>query len=121
MEITLFDRKGHPVAYIAEDGESSIYTWHGHAVAYIDGDVVHGWNGRHLGWFIDGIVYDLHGRRAGFVRETCPVAAYAEPAKYAKHAKYARYAAYAPFARPGLSIGNSDEDLGDLLLKGKVG
>ena len=121
MEITLFDRKGHATAYIADDGEGSIYTWDGHAVAYVNNEAVHGWNGRHLGWFIGGVLYDLHGLRSGFTRERCPVATYAEPAKYAKYAKYARYAAYAPYARPGLSSGYSDEDLEDLVLNGKVG
>jgi sugar/nucleoside kinase (ribokinase family) len=52
MEITIFNRKGRAVAYIADDGEDSIYTWDGHAVAYVDDEVVHGWNGRHLGWLI---------------------------------------------------------------------
>jgi len=27
METTLYDGKDHPVAYIADDGENSIYLW----------------------------------------------------------------------------------------------
>ena len=41
MEITLYERNGRPVAYIAEDPEHSIYTWDGHAVCYIMDDSVH--------------------------------------------------------------------------------
>ena len=89
MEITIFDGRGRPVAYIADDGENSIYLWSGHAVAYIVNENVYGWNGHHLGWFIDGVIYDLHGRNVGSIQEKCPYATYAEPAKYAKNAKYA--------------------------------
>ena len=85
METTLFDGRGHPGAYIADDGENSVYLWSGHAVAYVVGELVYGWNGRHLGWFVDGVVYDLQGQRVGSVRERCPYATYAEPAKYAKY------------------------------------
>jgi len=90
MEITIFDGRGRPVAYIVDDGENSIYLWSGHAVAYIVNENVYGWNGHHLGWFIDGVIYDLHGRNVGSIQEKCPYATYAEPAKYAKYAKYAQ-------------------------------
>ncbi len=38
METTLFGGRGHPVAYIADDGENSVYLWSGHAVAYVIGE-----------------------------------------------------------------------------------
>ena len=121
MEQTLFDRSGRAQAYIAEDGEGSIYTWDGHAVAYIDGENVFGWRGRHLGWFADGTVYDRSGRRVGFIREESPVAPYAEAAKYAKYAKYARSARQAAYARPALGMGYSDIDLLDFVKQDAVG
>src|SRR6185437_3129882 len=77
VKTTLFDGRGHAVAYIADDGERSIYLWSGHAVAYITDDVVYGWNGKHLGWFQDGVVYDLQGWQVGFIRERCLCATYA--------------------------------------------
>lgn len=84
MELTLYDGKGHPVAYIADDNENSIYLWSGHAVAYLDGENIYGWNGHHLGWFVGGVLYDLHGLRVGSIGEKCPYGLYAQPAKYAK-------------------------------------
>jgi hypothetical protein len=87
-ERSLYDVTGSAIAYIADDNEESIYLWSGHAVAYISNENIFGWNGQHLGWFVDGIIYDLQGRRVGFVRERCPVATYTQPAKYAKYAKY---------------------------------
>lgn len=118
VEITLYNRNGKPVAYIADDDENSIYLWNGHAVAYIYEDKVYGWNGKNLGWFIDGVIYDLHGLRVGFIRDKSPVSTYAEPAKYAK---YARYARYAPYAKPALSSGYSDKDLEAFLEADKAG
>ena len=46
MEITLYNRKGKPVAYVADEGESSIYLWSGRAVAYVGEDKIYGWNGK---------------------------------------------------------------------------
>ena len=60
MEITLYERDGHPVAYIADDSEHSIYTWDGHAVCYIMDEKIYGWKGHHIGWFHQGIIYDIH-------------------------------------------------------------
>lgn len=61
MEITLFDRLGYAIAYIAEDADHTIYLWSGHAVAYLAGENLYGWNGHHLGFFVDGVVYNLRG------------------------------------------------------------
>lgn len=119
MEVTLYNKNGEPVAYIADDGET-IYLWDGRAVAYLYEDKVYGWNGKHLGWFVDGVIYDLQGRRVGFIRSKCPVATYAEPAKNAKYAKYAKYTRYAPYARPALTLGYSEMDLKDFLEEGSI-
>ena len=116
-EVSLYDATGHPVAYIASDGET-IYTWRGHAVAYLRGERVYGWNGHHLGWWHNGVMYDLHGRRVGYRRNRCPLACYAAPAKYAKYAKYARHA---PYAKAALSTARSSESLADFLRRGAVG
>lgn len=121
MEITLYDGKGHPVAYIADDGENSIYLWSGHAVAYVDGENLYGWNGKHLGWFFAGVLYDLHGHRVGSIGEKCPYALYAQPAKYAKYAKYGKYGRYGAYGRPGFSSGYGDVPLEEFLKGGAVG
>ena len=68
--IPLLNRGGTAVAYIdAEDG-STIYLWGGVPVAYLEGETIFGFNGRHLGWFEDGIVRNRRGERAGFTEET---------------------------------------------------
>lgn len=71
-EISLFDSKGVATAYIAED--LTIYLWAGKPVAYLVNDPfggfhIYGFNGRHLGWFESGIIYDHQGYAVGAVKE----------------------------------------------------
>ena len=120
METTLYDGHGHPIAYIADDDEHSIYLWSGPAVAYIVDENLFGWNGRHLGWFVDGVLYNLKGYRVGSVRNKCSHAVYEGHAKYAKYIKHAKHARYAASARPTLKLSYSNEDLSGLLKQGMV-
>ena len=86
-EISLFDQKGNSVAYIAEDGEGTIYLWNGVAVAYLVQEKVYGFNGHHLGWFDDGVMRDLKGAKVGFLKSNCPVTTKTERTKYTKKTK----------------------------------
>lgn len=66
-EISLFDATGKPVAYIDLDDEMNIFLWDGTPVAYLERDRdnggydVYGFNGDHLGWFVNGVVWDHRG------------------------------------------------------------
>ncbi len=72
-EIDLYDGAGEAKAYVADD--LTIYLWDGEPVAYLDtsrssSEVdIYGFNGKHLGWFRRGIVYDHEGYAVGAVRE----------------------------------------------------
>ena len=57
--MVFYDCHGRPTAY-AEDGVH-IYLFTGEPVAYLDGDAVFGYNGKHLGWLANGWVRDLNG------------------------------------------------------------
>ena len=75
MEKILYDSKGGPVAYITLDYQGVLFLLDGQPVAYLfHEDHVYGINGRHLGWFIDDILYDQEGARIGFTSSTCPAA-----------------------------------------------
>ena len=67
QETSLFDKNGDAVAYIAED--MTIYLWEGDPVAYLYNKSskwhVYGFNGSHLGWYEDGIIYDHNGNAVG--------------------------------------------------------
>ncbi|WP_201168840.1 4-fold beta flower protein [Halorhodospira halophila] len=68
-EISLFDGEGRAAAYIVADDDLTIYLWSGEPVAYLVRDSgrdfhVYGFNGNHLGWFVDGIVRGHEGDAA---------------------------------------------------------
>ncbi len=62
--MTLYDKDGQPIAYAEDDG--SIYLFSGEPVAYLDGDSVWSYSGKHLGWFDSGLVRDESGHTAFF-------------------------------------------------------
>ena len=66
-EISLYDDAGEAVAYIDTDDEMNIYLWKGEPIAYLDGPSVYGFNGKHLGWFKKGIIWDHEGYAVGFI------------------------------------------------------
>ena len=92
-ETTLFDKDGDPVAYIVDDSDMTIYMWDGTPVAYLaTGRIgsafnIYGFNGKHLGWFEDGIVRDSQGYAVGFVKGATNVYTKFEPIKSIKKIK----------------------------------
>jgi hypothetical protein len=66
-EISLYDDDGEAVAYIDTGDEMNIYLWKGEPVAYLDGQSIYGFNGKHLGWFKKGVIWDHDGYAVGFI------------------------------------------------------
>lgn len=66
-EISLYDDAGEAVAYIDTDDEMNVYLWKGAPVAYLEGQSIYGFNGKHLGWFKEGIIWDHEGYAVGFI------------------------------------------------------
>lgn len=62
--MTFYDKHGQPIAYAGDDG--SIYLFSGEPVAYLDGDSVWSYSGKHLGWFNNGLIRDNSGETAFF-------------------------------------------------------
>lgn len=61
-EITLFDKEKDAIAYIDYAEEKTIYLWNGTPVAYVKNETeIYCFNGRFLGWYVEGIVYDRKG------------------------------------------------------------
>ena len=71
-ERSLYDFWGNPVAYISAEPDSPIYIWDGLPLAYLEKNGtyynVYGFNGKHLGWFENGVIWDHKGRKVGFVK-----------------------------------------------------
>jgi len=116
MEISLFDKNGSAVAYISSDG--TIYLWDGRPVAYLLENHVYGFNGKHLGWFENGIMYDGDGYRIGFSREKCPVVTQIEPVKSVKHVKSVKSVKSIAPIKPIFSLANSNKKFKEFLLMG---
>jgi hypothetical protein len=65
QQVSLYDSEGEARAYINFDKEATIFMWDGTPVAFIEANnneiCIFGFNGKFLGWFEDGIIYDKNG------------------------------------------------------------
>ncbi|MBN2123050.1 MAG: hypothetical protein JW821_02045 [Deltaproteobacteria bacterium] len=121
MDTTLFDKSGEAIAYIASDYRGTIYLWEGEPVAYLHEEThVYGFNGRHLGWFVDGILYDHAGQRVGFLFSTCPVPSGEEPRKGKKYPAYEARPKWTAPPLPKLTYALADQGLAEFLAQGQV-
>lgn len=121
-EISLFNSKGKPTAYIDTEDGLTIYTWSGKPVAYLtkNGENldVYGFNGNHLGWYESGIIYDHKGNVVGFIKGAVDIYTEYEPYKsYKEHKPYKSYKEYAPY-KPYFSNSFSSTPLSLFLLGG---
>lgn len=57
--MTFYNSHGKPIAY-SENG-TDIYLFNGQPIAYLSGDAVYSYNGKHLGWFEKGWIRDKKG------------------------------------------------------------
>jgi hypothetical protein len=121
-EFSLFDSKGHPVAYVGRD--LTIYLWSGTPVAYLteddlsDGFHVYGFNGKHLGWFASGIIRDHDGHAVGGLKEAFRSPTHLEPLKGPKEVKPLKSVAELPPIAPLLSRELSETPLSAFLMQG---
>jgi len=85
VETILYDRNGEAKAYITSDFHNTIYLWDGLAAAYLhEEEHIYGFNGRHLGWFKNDVLFNYRGERVGFTHTTCPVGIAKPPVKEKK-------------------------------------
>jgi len=111
-EISLYDSQGNAVAYIDTGDENTIYLWGGKPVAYlyaVNGTVhVYGFNGKHLGWYVDGIIRDHSGDAVGFINgavRNIPLQyeSYKGYKEYKPYKTYREYAPYSPYLTTNFS------------------
>ncbi|QHI35361.1 hypothetical protein IMCC3317_07070 [Kordia antarctica] len=125
QEISLFDKNGDPIAYIATKEEMAIYLWDGTPVAYLDAENdeelydIYGFNGNHLGWYDDGFVINHKGYIVGFVKSATNIFTRYEPFKPFKKFKpfkgFKKFPPFKPFFRDQFST----ESFAIFLLRGK--
>lgn len=119
QEISLFNSKGSPVAYVdTDDDDLTIYLWSGKPVAYISGDNIYGFNGKHLGWWVKGIIRDHEGDAVGTTKDATNIYTEYEPYKsYKEYKPYKSYKEYAPY-KPYWSTSWSSSSFKMFLLQG---
>ncbi len=61
----LYDESGRAYAWLDEP-TGRIFSLRGKNIAFIDGDSVYAWSGRHIGWWGDGHIRDRSGAVAVF-------------------------------------------------------
>ena len=121
IEEKIFNKNGEPVAYITPGHTPVIYLWDGIPAAYIyEGDHVFGINGKHLGWFINKILYTHEGDRIGYTFDTCPVSIAKDPVKGKKQAKDEIRPRWAIPSLPEFGYKVADLDLTEFLSEGLV-
>jgi hypothetical protein len=121
MDKTLFDKDGEAVAYLTEDYHGTIYLWDGEPVAYLyDEKHVYGMSGRHLGWFVDEVLFNNDGERAGFTTQTCPVSIAKEPPKWKRRAPVQIRPRWTAPPFPKTSFDLARQGLADFLKEGRI-
>ena len=119
MEKTLYNKDGQAVAFIADDFHNTLYLWEGLPAAYLyEGENVYGFNGRHLGWFRNEILFNHGGERVGFLYTTCPVSILQAPAKGKRIPLDEMKPRWGAPIMPKLAFKVAAEDLADFLRQG---
>jgi hypothetical protein len=81
------DLEGATAAYLEPADGSTFYLWSGEPVAYLDDESIFGFNGKHLGWYHNGLVYDHEGGIVGAARATLEEPPDAAPPRSLKNLK----------------------------------
>jgi hypothetical protein len=117
-EVDFFDSQGRAVAYIAEDSDLTIYLWSGKPVAYLEEESVYGFNGKHLGWFKGGAIYDHDGNLVAAIADRFAHPVSTPPAKAFKQFRpFKSFKEFKPF-KPFFGSGWSDSSARIFFLAG---
>lgn len=125
LQITLYDKNKEAIAYIDYSDEATIYTFEGEPVAYIESkEQVYGFNGKLLGWYSEGVLYDntchavgaKHGIARGGINT---VVTRLEKIKGVKQEKPIKPVKGNDFASPVLLDSWSETSLTDFFASGK--
>lgn len=59
MSLNFYDWDGNPFAY--SDDDENIFTYGGKPIAYVSEDSIYSFEGKHIGYFTDGLIRDANG------------------------------------------------------------
>ncbi len=124
-ELSLFNGRGVPVAYIDVEDELTIYMWSGKPVAYLKKSNfgerynIYGFNGKHLGWFARGAIFSHVGTAACATSQVMSSGTQGEPGKPGKQGKPGKAGTEGEPGQPGLSSSFGDTPCEFLLNAGR--
>lgn len=99
-EVSLYDNFGKPVAFIAMDDEMTVYLWTGRPVAYLinEDETVHvyGFNGSHLGWFDEGVIFTHSGQVSCAIKSRTASPKFETMKGFKQFEPFKAYRAFAP-------------------------
>jgi len=85
QQTSLFDSEGEAIAYIDYEEDATIFMWDGTPVAFLEndgsGNCVFGFNGKFLGWYENGIIYNEEGYLVGAKEGAVNIRTQREPRK----------------------------------------
>lgn len=80
MAIDFYSKSGKTIAYTEDEQHISLFS--GRPVAFLSGNAVYSFSGKHIGWFEDGWIRDRKGKAVFFTSD-----AYGGPIKPVKRVK----------------------------------
>ena len=121
-EIAIFNSRGKAIAFLEVGEDQTLYMWSGKPVAYLHKENkeqhLYGFNGKHLGWYEEGILYTHDGDAIGFIEGAMTIFTEFEPIKGFKRFKpYKSFKEFPPF-KPFFSKYFSKTPLTMFLLSG---
>ena len=121
-EIAIFNSRGRAIAFLEVGEDQTIYMWSGKPVAYLHKENkeqhIYGFNGKHLGWYEEGILYTHDGDAIGLIEGAMTVFTEFEPIKGFKRFKPSKnFKEFPPF-KPFFSKYFSKTPLSIFLLEG---
>lgn len=126
LQVAIYDKDKEAIAYIDYEDEATIYTFEeGEPVAYIvSEELVYGFNGKLLGWYSDGVIYDRTyyavGAKQGIAREGInTVVTRPEKVKHVKRVKPVKHVRENSLTHPLLKNNWSETTLPEFFANGK--
>jgi hypothetical protein len=117
-QLALLDQAGKTVGYVDAQRRDTVFLADGRPVAYLSGGSLYGFNGAHLGWVENGVLWNHGGEAMGTVHaaeDSKALLAGIKPGSYAAPRRLMRD--IEPL-KPEFQAGSSQESLEQLLAQG---
>jgi hypothetical protein len=117
-QVSLFDRAGVAVGYIDAREAHTVFLANGNPVAYVTSNSLYGFNGAHLGWIEQGVIWNHNGEAVGYARVSADLDQSGQsPKRVGRHLPTPLMRDVEPL-KPSFRVVESTESLAGLLAQG---